>query len=421
MSSIVSSSSFQTPVLNQHTYHLLSESGEHISIRDGWQTIRCVALSQSSSSDSEGSVEVPTFLESLETLEFLGFTPEAGRMILARFENALDLVEDPCIFDYAKGHIRSMPDVGCLEDDWNSAILAMGITQTMCDKILDPEFSDIRLTQNARYWVIDTIEAKFLFLTSLNTNVLGSKVSDQGPVSLQARLERSKKSSSASSQPQKYKAEREPQPQILASAVPQAISDTELVLLKGGDCGRLQKAIRVGTDLKDVNRIENVRTIPPGDFAGIAVGLYFTKQRQVAYRYASYARNRFLTDGEDPIAVGILQVVIPRELTAGSVDIYGAKWQEFVWNHRLQHPTPDHLRWIEKAPMVIGPVSTCSPDKFMRLVHDGMDYRALEPLRLAGGESVTQYFLKEADLMRKINEQGRFQIETLSYLSAKAK
>lgn len=419
----MSSSSTQTQVLNQSTYHLLSESGEYITFRDGWQTIRCVALSESSSSDSEGSVEVPTVLESLETLEFLGFTPEAGKNILERFENALDLIEDPCILDYAKGHVRSVPDVGCPDDDWNSAMLAMGITQTLCNKILDPEFTDLRLTQNARYWVIDTIEAKFLFLTTLNANVLGSKLSDQGPVSLQARLERSKKFSGTNSQTQtqKQKAEWDPQPQIQTSAVPQATSFTELLLLKGGDCGRLQKAIRLDTDLTDVNRIENVRSTPPGDFAGAAMALYFTKQRQVAYQYATYAKTRLRTAGEDPIAVGILEVVIPRELTTGSVEIYGETWQEFVWNHRLQRPTPDHLRWIDEAPMVMGPVVTCSPDKFRKLVHNGIDHKALEPLKLAGDESASQYFLRDAELMRQINEQGRFQIETLSYSSATAK
>ena len=41
------------------------------------------------------------------------------------------------------------------EDDWNSAIAAMGITQSLYEQILDPGFSDLRLTCNAQYWVID--------------------------------------------------------------------------------------------------------------------------------------------------------------------------------------------------------------------------------------------------------------------------
>lgn len=50
-----------------------------------------------------------------------------------------------------------------------------------------------------------------------------------------------------------------------------------------------------------------------------------------------------------------------------------------------------------------------------------MNYEALELLKLAGGESASQYFLKDTDLISKINGQGRFQIEILSYLSAKGK
>lgn len=191
--------------------------------------------------------------------------------------------------------------------------------------------------------------------------------------------------------------------------------------MKGGDYGRLQTAIRLDTDSTDINRIGAVQTAPPGDFAGAALALYVMNQRQVACRYALYARSRLRIAGEDPIAVGILQVVIPRELTAGSVNIYGETWQEFVWNNRLQRPTPDHLRWIDEAPVVIGPVVTCSPHNFRRLVYTGMNYRALEPLQLAGGEPASQFCLKGADLMRKINEQGRFRIETLSYLSTTAK
>jgi hypothetical protein len=358
------------------------------------------------------------FLESAEAMEFLGFTREAARDIFERFENASRSIEDEYILDYAKGHVRSVPDVGCPNDDWHSAIIAMGITPTLCEQILDPEFTDLRLTQNARYWVIDTIVAKYLFLASLDNNVLGLRPSDQGPVSLQARLQRSKKSSGLSSELLKQEAERNPEPQLQTSATTQALSDTELLLLKGGDCVGLKRAIRLGTDTEDINRIQNVLS-PPGDFAGGVYGLYFTKQRQTAYKYAAYAKKRLQTAGEDPIAVGILHVIVPRELTTESVEIHGEIWQEFVWNHRLQRPTPHHLRWIDKAPLIIGPVVKHSPAKFEKLVKNGMNHKALQPLKLQGGGSASQHFLKGEDLWPKINERGRFQLETLGYLSEK--
>ena len=229
------SSTLPTQVLSQSAYHVLSESGEDIPIHGGWQTLRCVALSESSSSSSEASVEIPTFLESKEAMEFLGFTTEAAQRIHERFEEASQHIEGESILDYAKGQIRSVPDVGCPEDDWNGAILAMGITQTLSDKILDPEFRDLRLTQNASYWVRDTIEAKFLFLTSLDSNILGLRASAQGPVSLQARLEQSKNLLAQARKRRSTKPKQEPQTR-------QAISDTELMLLKGGDYARLQKS-----------------------------------------------------------------------------------------------------------------------------------------------------------------------------------
>ena len=40
-----------------------------------------------------------------------------------------------CILYYAKGRIRSVGDIGCPDDDWHAAIIAMGITQTLCEQL----------------------------------------------------------------------------------------------------------------------------------------------------------------------------------------------------------------------------------------------------------------------------------------------
>ena len=69
--------------------------------------------------------------------------------------------------------------------------------------------------------------------------------------------------------------------------------------------------------------------------------------------------------------------------------------------------------------MIISPVVKYSPDKFKKLVHISIDHKNLKALELAEGESASQHCLKEADLKRWINEQWRFQLETLIYLSAK--
>ena len=88
-----------------------------------------------------------------------------------------------------------------------------------------------------------------------------------------------------------------------------------------------------------------------------------------------------------------------------------------------QTPAPNSRlpRRIDDAPVVINPIITYSPDKCGKWVGDNMKCEALELSKSAGDESAPQNFLKDADLMSNINKQGRFQIETLSHLSAKAK
>ncbi len=373
-----------------------------------------MALSDASSSGSEASVDVPQFLESAEAMEFLGFTPEAALEIFQRFQDASTILDDDGILDYAKGHVRSVPHVGCPEDDWTSAMIAMGITQTLCQQILDPRFTDLRLTQNACFWVLDTIKAKYDFLLSLDDNILGSKPSDQGPVTFQAPLKRSKKSPGTELKVLDKKAGRKPEPQLESSITTQPILDTEFLLLKGGVCGPLNKVIRLKTDSKDVNRIERVLSMPPGDFAGWDAALYFTTQRQTANHYAGYAKARLRTSGQDPIAVGILHIVIPKELMTGAVDVRGEIWKEYTWSHRLQRTTPDHLGWLDEAPIIVGPVAKCSPENFVKMVRSNKDYKALEPVKMSDGETTSQYCIREQSLRRRMNEHGRFWVEKLS-------
>ena len=297
-------------------------------------------------------------------------------------------------------------------------MLAMGITQTLCHQILDPHFTDLRLTQNARFWVLDTIKAKFDFLLALDGIILRTTPRDLGPMSLDVRLGRSKKCLYTETRLLKNKAKRRPKPQLDFSSTQQSLLDTEFLLLKGGDWGRLNKVIRLKTDHKDVNRITNAVSMPPGDFTGLKAGLYCTTQMQAAYHYARYAKARLRTSGQDFIPVCVLHILIPKELMAGAVDIHedrwkGDIWKEYVWNHRLQLTTPDHLQWLDKAPIVVGPVAKCSENNLERLVESNKDYKALEALKMSDGETTSQYCIREESLMGRINEHGRFWVDRL--------
>ena len=126
-----------------------------------------------------------------------------------------------------------------------------------------------------------------------------------------------------------------------------------------------------------------------------------------------YAKARLRTSGQDFIAVGVLHILIPKELMAGAVDVQEDIWKEYVWNHRLQRTTPDHLRWLDEAPIVVGPVAKCSEENFERMVRSNKDYKALEAVKMGGGETTSQYCIREETLMRRINECGKFWVERL--------
>ena len=138
--------------------------------------------------------------------------------------------------------------------------------------------------------------------------------------------------------------------------------------------------------------------MPPGDFAGSKAALYFTTQRQAAYHYAKYAKARLHTSGQDPIAIGVLHIVVPKELMAGAVDVQGDIWKEYVWSHRLQRTTTQHLRWLDKAPIVVGPVAKCNGRNLIKMVRSNKDYKALEAMKMHGGETTSQYCIREESL-----------------------
>lgn len=386
-------------------------------MRGGWQVIRVVAVSESSS-DSDASVQIPELLESPEAMQFLGFTEKAAAEIYDRYLQGVATSTGEEIINYAKGHIRSGTDAGTESDDWNAALVSMGIKLDMRLQIMDPKYEHIRLTANAMHWALDTIKAKYHFLTAIDSAVLGS-----GRVSVEARMRNPGQSSGggggSSSESSEKGVANPPQPQVATATVEKTVQPNEMELLKGSNIQRLASGIKLETDEQDTNRIDNVVSMVPGDFSGRKQILYFSKQRQVAYEYAAYERRRLTEQGEDLVGVGILHVILPKELLASSVDVFGLDWKEFVWNHHLQRPTPDRLAYIDEAEVIIGPILKCSQMAMNAHVKAGRNFTVLEPMKLSAGETASQHALKGETLMGNINARGRFWVERLEASSQK--
>ena len=360
-------------ILSTKAIESISEPGENILRFDGWIRIRTAKIS--SSDDAEATVDLPSDLDSENTLRFLGFAAETAFKIFDRYVEYRTRFPQMTVFELAKSHVRSCQDVALVTEDWASALDAMGIQESLRNAILHPDYEAIRLTESASYWVLDTIHAKWLYLSTLESAVLKPKETprSEGP------------------------------------------NDTDIELLKGSDFSRLQRAVRLDSDTDDTftNRLENTLSRIPGDFSGDTQALYFSQQRAVALYHADYARLRIIEQEQHLLDVGILHLIVPKALLDNHVEISGDVWKEYVMRCRLQLPIPEHLRYISDSPVVLGSLLPANDHQVAKLVGKELDYTALEPLRLGAGNSASQYCLKGVEFIRTLNEQSRLWLEIL--------
>ncbi|KAL8907601.1 MAG: hypothetical protein Q9207_001338 [Kuettlingeria erythrocarpa] len=418
-----------TRVISSEASAYLALEGNSSVSEGGWLRLRVrdVSLSSSSSSDQdEARVTIPTILESVQALIFIGFHDQAANAIMHRYTLASAHEENPDILSFAKGHVRSAGDASLPWDDWEAAMAEMGVKTSLQDAIMDPRFEALRLTQSAMFWVLDTITTKYMYLLSLDREVLGlprGPRRSEGYVQFESRLsgEHPRSSSTKETQPSSSKAGKStvgfsPSPARHVGATNHEVGNGEVEFLKGGAYVRLLRAIRTARDPPNavVNRLENIYSAPPGDFTSSQLAIYLTKQRGVAHRYMEYARHRVTEQGRDIVAVAILHLIIPTDLLDNHAQLFGAEWKEYVMNCRLQtQPFPTHLEWLLDTPIITGPILKANDAMVQELVGDERNFEALEPWRLANGASAQQQCIKSDQVVRNINRQARMWLELL--------
>ncbi|KAI4251211.1 MAG: hypothetical protein L6R42_008468 [Xanthoria sp. 1 TBL-2021] len=421
--------SMPTRVISSEASAQLSLNGDSPISEGGWFHIRVRDISSSSSSSSEEAeprVTIPAVLESVQALSFIGFTDRAADQIMYRHSLVSAHRDDVDILSFAKGHIRSAKDASLPWENWRDAMDEMGVKNSVQEAIMLPQFESLRLTQSAMFWVLDTISAKYMYLQSIDREVLGYA---RGPrrsesyVQIESRLSGESRPSSSSkpTQPSSSKAAQgkaNPQPSqaLHLGANDHQVGDGEIELLKGGTQVRLVQAFPSPADPPNdvINRLQNIFSAIPGDFSPNESALYFTKQRDVAYQYMDYARERTTEQSQQLLAVGILHVIIPTEFLADHAQIYGDEWREFVMHCRLQIGRfPSHLTYLKNTSVIMGPILKANDAMVRNVVGDGREFRRLEPWRLANGASAQQQCIKGTNLIEAINERARIWLEIL--------
>lgn len=332
---------------------------------------------------SQRFIEIPETLESKETYEFMGLTEEIASDIWKRYSTRDPAMPDSFL-EFARYHIEinDAPDAYTKYDDWDGCMKHMGVTKTLRDAILIPEFEDLRYTQSAKHWVIDAFEMRFGSLESIPKRIRKSKQIKQRepwysyssslssslpiPISLPASsssvaLSNASKQKQDEGQPEGTKKSAKSGVQIEVAEpnfVPAGFTTVWKALDKRRCNGFLDPASgRINLD--------PIASPFPTDFHGKNGAAYFTPQKSVAYRYAMWAKQK-----ASIAEVVIIQIDVPFELTKGKFGSTNfthriwkdsnpdCEWNQLIWTSRRQERRPKNLAYLQKYGMLIGHICT---------------------------------------------------------------
>lgn len=139
-----------TKVLSESALEKLVALGSPIRYENGWRSISCASYMCGSSNDSGATIELPDELDSVETLQFLGFTITAASTIWQRFVNAEEDYPARELLKFARTYVRAGNNAYDEGDDWSAALDSMGATEKLRGRILTPGHEDVRLSRTAR-------------------------------------------------------------------------------------------------------------------------------------------------------------------------------------------------------------------------------------------------------------------------------
>ena len=389
--------------------------------RPGFRAISVSTYSSSSSDDSDKTVEIPELLESRETLELLEFDPSAADVILENWHHHLahhvEGMPDPSFLGCIKAYIRRGNDAFDEDDDWYAAMTSMGVTRAQQERIMHPDFATIRLGQSAMGWVIETVQDRYHWLESLDSNITsaarrpGQGSTASGPSSTSAaRVVTPSGPPSAAIRPPPLGVFQIPanQPQSAAAASEPTLKPGQRFLYKGGSKVRLREALPAFADGNPM--LDSLRTFGNADFS-IDVGWYFTKQRDTAELYARYALER----GGRAEEAAILTIAIDNELLEAQVPVEGDLWRQYVWSKRLHNKVapPDAVTYLDDAPLLVGPILCMANEAVTKLWRAGESCDCLRPAKFQNSNTTrSQHAVKDRATIQEWNRHATVWLES---------
>ena len=367
--------------------------------------------------DSQETVEIPEYLESLETFKFLEFNEMTAQALWNLYCEIFE--DEPCRCDLlqtARRHIRSRSEDAGPGDDWVGHMDRVGLTNRYQARIMAPEAREMREVASANEWAIQMVTMRFEFLESLDDIIKTPLRGVERPVRrITPNGDLGKIANAGSEIPERGSSKSEVPPMktfqtgpstAVKSPPPEQVEGCKM-FYKGGALARLQKVFQPDGTL----HFGKLLSTPPTDFSWISGGLCLTKQAEVAWKHAQWAAR--IVDGT-VVPIGILQVAIPAPLLASSYELFGNDWRRCVWAARYeQRAPPKDMAHLSDFQWIVGPLCIQSQHTISKM----RDPSELEMWRLNSGESAHQLYTSNSQMFELIEEHYRGKVWVYSIAS----
>jgi hypothetical protein len=199
----------RTPTISDETLLYLSNfPGCPHALYATHRTIPLQALLPSSPATS--TFLIPAFIESIQSLQAMGFSPATSVLILDKYDvTSVEFSGTDCtwgnLLSVAKGHIRSHPENAWPEqgvEEWRRVLDEMGVVWELREDIVDPANEELRKGTTAKEWVLEAVEWGWEFVNGVDGGIQERRrEAEMGRGAARASADSPQRTSEASSAP----------------------------------------------------------------------------------------------------------------------------------------------------------------------------------------------------------------------------
>ncbi|KAJ5427387.1 hypothetical protein N7465_002457 [Penicillium sp. CMV-2018d] len=315
--------------------------------------------------------------ESVEVLEYIGFTLDAARLIYDRYCNRPSPSQNPDdLMAYVSGHLASLNLRQYDNMSPQEALAHVGLNRQIQEGITDPRFSHIFGTQTLVYWAKDTVETNYAALLSQQQLLQSHANQRMAHVVVH------------------------PDTDILAEHISLYKGKAHLELGQPGDI--IESGGRVN--------LSTLRIPPGGDFNWNFNAQYWTPEKETAEEYRKFVERRCPTAD-----TCIMHIQVPQSFINNLrwEDLwYSPSWKEYIWTYRKeQMPDPkfDSLWKPGQADVVRGPIFSTISGQIVRIRKENVQSHISEDnvMRLPSGKKACQWVFIQDDTINRLAEQIR--------------